>query len=111
MKVLESSVWRGLFQLQWLENSILACASLLAHGNIFQRVMQFFFKIIVMYLLLEYPMKAGLIENWSDVEDIWDYMLCNELGIEEGNHPILITEVANMPKKNREKIAEVRPML
>ena len=53
-------------------------------------------------------MKAGLIESWSDVEDIWEYMLYNELGIEEGNHPILITEVANTPKKNREKVAEVR---
>lgn len=53
-------------------------------------------------------MKAGLIDNWSDVEDIWEYMLYNELGIEEGNHPILITEVANVPRKNREKIAEVR---
>ena len=62
----------------------------------------------VLLLLLEYPMKAGLIESWSDVEDIWEYMLYNELGIEEGNHPILITEVANTPKKNREKIAEVR---
>jgi len=53
-------------------------------------------------------MKAGLIENWSDVEDIWEYMLYNELGIEEGDHPILITEVANTPRRNREKIAEVR---
>ncbi|XP_078344788.1 uncharacterized protein LOC144630315 isoform X2 [Oculina patagonica] len=56
---------------------------------------------------LEYPMKAGLIENWSDVEDVWEYMLYDELGIEEGNHPILITEIANTPKKNREKIAEI----
>ena len=63
---------------------------------------------MLLLLLLEYPMKAGLIESWSDVEDIWEYMLYNELGIEEGNHPILITEVANTPKKNREKIAEVR---
>ena len=53
-------------------------------------------------------MKAGLIENWSDIEDIWEYMLYNELGTEEGNNPILITEVANTPKKNREKMAEVR---
>ncbi|XP_022794420.1 actin-100-like [Stylophora pistillata] len=56
---------------------------------------------------LEYPMKAGLIENWSDIEDIWEYMLYSELGIEEGSNPILITEVANTPKKNREKMAEI----
>ena len=52
-------------------------------------------------------MSAGFLENWSDVEDIWEYMLYDELGIEEGNHPILVTEVANTPKKNREKMAEV----
>ena len=56
----------------------------------------------------EYPMKAGLIENWSDIEDIWEYMLYSELGIEEGSNPILVTEVANTPRKNREKMAEVR---
>lgn len=53
-------------------------------------------------------MKAGLIENWSDIEDIWEYMLYSELGIEEGSNPILVTEVANTPRKNREKMAEVR---
>ena len=53
-------------------------------------------------------MSSGFFENWSDVEDIWEYMLYEELGIEEGNHPVLVTEVANTPKKNREKMAEVR---
>ena len=53
-------------------------------------------------------MNSGFLDNWSDVEDIWEYMLYNELGIEEGNHPVLVTEVANAPKKNREKMAEVR---
>ena len=53
-------------------------------------------------------MSAGLVENWSDVEEIWEYMLIEEMGIEEGNHPIVITEVANNSRRNREKIAEVR---
>lgn len=53
-------------------------------------------------------MSSGFLENWSDVEDIWENLLYNELGIEEGDHPILVTEVANTPKRNREKMAEVR---
>ena len=53
-------------------------------------------------------MSSGFLENWSDVEDIWEYMLYSELGIEEGNHPVLVTEVANTSRRDREKMAEVR---
>ena len=53
-------------------------------------------------------MSLGFLEHWSDVEDVWENLLYNELGIEEGDHPILVTEVANTPKRNREKMAEVR---
>ena len=52
-------------------------------------------------------MSGGFLENWSDVEDIWEYMLYSELGIEEGNHPVLVTEVANTSRRDREKMAEV----
>ena len=52
-------------------------------------------------------MSAGLIDNWMDVEDLWEYLLYENLGIEEGSHPILVTEVAENHKKNREKIGEV----
>lgn len=52
-------------------------------------------------------MSAGFLEKWSDVEEIWDYLLYSELGIEEASHPLIITEVANTPKKHREKMAEV----
>jgi len=62
----------------------------------------------ILHFSIEYPMSSGFLENWSDVEDIWEYMLYEELGIEEGNHPVLVTEVANTPKKNREKMAEVK---
>lgn len=53
-------------------------------------------------------MRGGFLENWADVEDIWEYMLYSELGIEEGNHPVLVTEVANTSRRDREKMAEVR---
>lgn len=53
-------------------------------------------------------MSGGFLENWTDVEDIWEYMLYSELGIEEGNHPVLVTEVANTSRRDREKMAEVR---
>ncbi|XP_074629186.1 uncharacterized protein LOC141886805 isoform X2 [Acropora palmata] len=56
---------------------------------------------------LEYPMSSGFLEKWSDVEDIWDYLLYSELGIEEASHPVIVTEVANTPKRQREKMAEI----
>ena len=52
-------------------------------------------------------MSGGFLDNWADVEDIWEYMLYSELGIEEGNHPVLVTEVANTSRRDREKMAEV----
>lgn len=58
-------------------------------------------------LQLEYPMSSGFLEKWSDVEDIWEHLLYSELGIEEGDNPIIITEIANSPKKHREKLAEI----
>ena len=56
-------------------------------------------------------MSSGFLEKWSDVEDIWEHLLYSELGIEEGDNPIIITEIANSPKKHREKLAEVGPNL
>ena len=52
-------------------------------------------------------MSSGFLEKWSDVEDIWDYLLYSELGVEEASHPVIVTEVANTPKRQREKMAEV----
>ena len=53
-------------------------------------------------------MSAGLIDNWTDIEDLWEYLLYDNLGIEEGSHPVLVTEVADNHPKNRAKIGEVR---
>jgi len=53
-------------------------------------------------------MKAGIIDNWTDVEDIWEFMIYNQLGAEVGDNPIIMTEISQNPKKNREKITEVR---
>ena len=58
-------------------------------------------------MFIEYPMSGVFLDNWADVEDIWEYMLYSELGIEEGNHPVLVTEVANTSRRDREKMAEV----
>lgn len=62
---------------------------------------------LMLLLFAEYPMSSGFLEKWSDVEDIWDYLLHSELGIEEASHPVIVTEVANTPKRQREKMAEV----
>lgn len=52
-------------------------------------------------------MKAGMIDNWTDVEDIWEFLIYNQLGAEIGDNPIIMTEISQNPKKNREKITEV----
>lgn len=52
-------------------------------------------------------MKAGMIDNWTDVEDIWEHMIFNELGAEIGENPIIMTEISQNNKKNREKMTEV----
>ena len=57
--------------------------------------------------MLDYPMKPGMIDSWTDVEDLWEYMLYSALGVSEGDHPVVLTEIAHNPVKNREKVAEV----
>ena len=58
--------------------------------------------------MVDYPVKPGMIDNWADIEDLWEYVLSSQLGVSEGDHPVVLTEVAHNPTKNREKVAEVR---
>nr|XP_054759396.1 mucin-5AC-like [Lytechinus pictus] len=53
------------------------------------------------------PMKGGLIDNWSELEYIWDHVIKKELNVTWEDHPILLTEVASAPKRQRERVLEV----
>ena len=52
------------------------------------------------------PFKTGLINNWGDIEKIWDYAF-DKLGVNTNEHPVLITEPPLNPRANREKMAEL----
>ena len=57
---------------------------------------------------LEYPMKHGIVENWSDMEKIWSYVYGKtNLAINSEDHPVLLTEAPLNPRSNREQAAEI----
>ncbi|EDQ87060.1 uncharacterized protein MONBRDRAFT_35236 [Monosiga brevicollis MX1] len=59
-------------------------------------------------LSIKYPMEHGIVEDWKDMDRIWNYVYSKEgLGVQPDEHPVLLTEAPLNPKKNREKAAEV----
>ena len=57
---------------------------------------------------LEYPMKHGIVENWSDMEKIWSYVYGkSNLAVNSEDHPVLLTEAPLNPRSNRETSAEI----
>lgn len=57
---------------------------------------------------ISYPLNEGRISNWEDMEHLWDYCFHNKLGLpaDKKDKQILLTEPANNPTKNREKMGE-----
>ena len=59
-------------------------------------------------LLLNYPMKHGIVENWSDMEKIWQHIYSSDnLNVSSEDHAVLLTEAALNPLSNRVKAAEI----
>jgi len=61
------------------------------------------------FLEINYPLKEGKIQNWEDMEALWDYCFDVKLGLpkDKSGHQILLTEAALNPLKNREKMGEI----
>jgi len=57
-------------------------------------------------LTLKYPMAHGIVDDWNDMELIWRHVY-SEMKIIAEEHPVLLTEAAMNPRKNREKAAEI----
>lgn len=55
---------------------------------------------------LSSPFERGAVVEWSDAEEIWRHVLYDLLKLGHGEHPMLITENALNPRKNRERLAE-----
>eukprot|EP01084_Bolivina_argentea_P127451 225396_1 len=58
-------------------------------------------------LQLRYPIEQGIIINYDDMEKLWQHTFYNEMRIAPEESPILMSESALNPKKNREKITQI----
>ena len=59
-------------------------------------------------LNLKYPISAGIVESWDDMEKVWQHTFYNELRVtpnETGG--VLLTEAPRNPKENREKMLTI----
>ena len=57
---------------------------------------------------VSYPMENGIVRNWDDMKDIWDYTFGeNKLNIDPKDCKILLTEPPMNPNSNREKLFQV----
>lgn len=59
------------------------------------------------FLQMSHPMEHGIIKNWEDMENLWDYTFNEKLQVDTHGRKILLTEPPMNPKANREKMAEV----
>ena len=59
-------------------------------------------------LNLTYPISAGIVESWEDMEKVWNHTFYNELRITPSEaHGILLTEAPRNPKQNRERMTQI----
>lgn len=56
------------------------------------------------YLDVSHPMENGVIQNWDDMELLWEHTFKNCLNINPAEHKILLTEPPLNPKRNRERM-------
>jgi centractin len=57
-------------------------------------------------LKLSHPMSHGNVDNWADMEQIWNHIF-KEMKVSASQHPVLISEVLENPDTNRDKTAEI----
>merc|ERR1740121_801568 len=58
-------------------------------------------------LALSRPLENGIIENFEQMELLWEYTFYEQLKVDPGKHPVLLTEPPYNPKPNREKMVEI----
>ena len=59
------------------------------------------------FLNIKLPILHGIINDWEDMEKIWDHTFKNELKESPSGNNIMLTEVLMNTKKNNEKTAEI----
>lgn len=58
-------------------------------------------------LSLTYPIAQGIVKNWDDMKQIWEYCYYNELRVPPEERPVHLTEAPSNPVGNREKMVEI----
>jgi len=58
-------------------------------------------------LEITYPLNNGIIQNWEDMHEVWNYTFYERLKINPKDCKIMLTEAPMNPKKNREKMIQV----
>lgn len=56
---------------------------------------------------LNYPIRHGLVDNWNNMERLWQRCFYDYLRVEPDEHYVLLTEPPLNPPENREYTAEV----
>ena len=59
-------------------------------------------------LKLNYPISAGIVECWEDMEHVWNHTFYNELRVKPSESGgVLLTEAPRNPKENRERMVTI----
>lgn len=58
-------------------------------------------------LTCSHPLENGIIENFENMELLWEYTFDEMLKVNPAEHPLLLTEPPYNPKPNRERMVEV----
>ncbi|XP_043931422.1 actin, clone 302-like [Protopterus annectens] len=58
-------------------------------------------------LSLKFPVQFGIIMDWTEIEKIWHYTFYDQLRVEPEDHPVLLTEPAMNPARNREHMVQI----
>jgi len=53
------------------------------------------------------PLEHGIIKNWEDMMELWNYTFFDKLGADTRGRKILMTEAPMNPLKNREKMCQI----
>lgn len=57
-------------------------------------------------LQVQFPIENGIVTNWDQMEEVYDHVF-HELKANSSEHPVLLTEVPQVSKGNREKMIQI----
>lgn len=59
------------------------------------------------YLQVTQPMEHGIVRNWEDMKNLWDYTFYEKLKVDPRGRKVLLTEPPMNPKANRQRMVQV----